>query len=132
MEENKLIQTLAFADPEFESYYAQYTSALEMRDNLPPELAKDVLNLVRQEDAELDALITAQQEAGEMTIKYISSGLVAGGTLVAAVFLLRSHIKIQKSKDGKWEFKFEHKPMEIDLLKEVLLSLQRLLNGSKE
>ncbi len=52
------------------------------------------------------------------------------GVLIAAVFLLRSHIKIKRSPEGKREFLIEHKPGDNELLTRVIGSLQKLLSGN--
>ena len=53
----------------------------------------------------------------------VSFSLTALGIGVAALIVLQSHIKIEKGQDGKWTFKYEKKPMDPALLKEVIAKL---------
>ena len=55
--------------------------------------------------------------------------MTAGAVLTCAMFLLGSHIKFEKDKDGKTVFKFEHKPAENDLLLKIVEALSKLLDG---
>jgi len=88
-------------------------------------LAEDVLTLLRTERPGLDAL-TAQMDAPPAAF---GSPIATVGAAAAALFLLRSHIKIIRSAAGKWTFKFEHKPADNDLLKKVLDALKGVLKG---
>ena len=53
----------------------------------------------------------------------VSFSFTALGIGVAALVVLQSHIKIEKDKDGKWTFKYEKKPTDPELLKEVIAKL---------
>ena len=55
----------------------------------------------------------------------ISSAAVA----VAVLFALQTHIEFERSKDGKWSFRFEKKPTSDAILKPIITKLISLISG---
>jgi hypothetical protein len=45
---------------------------------------------------------------------------------VSVVFLLRSHIKIKRHPDGRWEFDYEHTQIDDELLTKLIDTLKSL------
>jgi hypothetical protein len=55
----------------------------------------------------------------------VTEGIAVVG---AVLFVLGTHVKVERDKEGKWSFKFENKPTDNKLLKalmEKLLSFQQ-------
>ncbi|WP_295430528.1 hypothetical protein [uncultured Thiodictyon sp.] len=50
--------------------------------------------------------------------------------LLAVVFLLRTHLRIRRHPDGRWDFQIEHKPGDTQLLTDLLRRIQALLPGT--
>jgi hypothetical protein len=44
-------------------------------------------------------------------------------------FVLRSHIKIERTATGKWRFLIEHKPADSKLLTALLNKLEQFFSG---
>ncbi len=123
-----LLQTLATADPDFATFAQQHTILGEHRlpEDATAELSRELLGVLREapEQAErIDALVRAPNPAR------FEGGLVTVPVLVAATFLLRTHIRFKRRADGKWEFQIEHKPADSKLLTQLLKKLAALLPG---
>jgi len=73
------------------------------------------------EDPEQRAAFTALIQ-GPAAKSFSPEGLLLAGT--AALIALQSHLKIQRDKNGKWQFTFEAKPTPPALLK---LLVEKLL-----
>ena len=58
--------------------------------------------------------------------KRFDGGLISIPVLVSVVFLLRSHIKIKRHPDGRWEFDYEHKQIDDELLTKLIDKLKSL------
>jgi len=50
--------------------------------------------------------------------------------LLAVVFLLRTHLRIRRHKDGSWDLLVEHKPGDSRLVTDLLKRISALLPGS--
>jgi hypothetical protein len=57
-------------------------------------------------------------------------GTLAVPALVAILFLLRTHIRIERHPDGRWACHIEHKPADSKLLTALLQKLAALLPGA--
>jgi len=87
-------------------------------------LAENIVTYLRAECPDLDDLI-AQTDTPSATF---DGGAIASiGAITAALFLLRSHIKITRDAYGRCQFLFEYKPADNDLLKKVLDSLKGIV-----
>ena len=121
-----ILQVLARRDPDYAAFASELPPALATADaELPPALAADILTLLRPEYPELARIAEA---GGGPVDRTFADPLVAGGFLVAALFLLRSFIKIKRSDSGKWTIHYEHKPMDNDLLKTVIDALKGIFD----
>ena len=56
-------------------------------------------------------------------------GLPELGVLIAALFLLRTHIKIHRTEDHKWEFLVEHNSSDDGTLKKIAQILADLFKN---
>ena len=123
------LNVLAYHDPEYAAFSASLPSELVQTDvDLPPGLAEDVATFLQTERPELTAFFESQQATdppGKFAIEI--DPLIAVTNLAAVLFLLRTHFKIGRTPEGKFEFLLEHKPMNIETLSKVLEIIKRLL-----
>lgn len=127
----QILQTLARLDPDFPNFAAALPPEVaRMEAALPPALSEDVLALLRAERPELAPWLDAQSGA-PAPADHLGVGLLgAAGILTPMLFLLRAHIQLTRTPDGKWDFQFEHKPADNDLLQKVLDTLKGFLGGT--
>ena len=119
----KVLTTLAAADPDFAPFAKTYDAGLPP---LPPELGDEILAALAETDPRYAAAIGALRN--DTTMRSFTGAEAAA--LVAAVFLLRTHIKVKRGSSGKWEFLVEHKPGDNKLLGMVLDKLEAMLSSS--
>lgn len=128
-EQNKrcVLWTLAQQDPQFELFYKEYYSFLTPRPHLPSGFFSDVFAILKSDPA-MAPLADTYLNNIENTQKYAIPGLVESGVVIAALFLLRSHIKIKKDPQGRWEFLFEHKAEESEALEKLVDAISKFFN----
>jgi hypothetical protein len=107
-QDRRILHTLAAANPDFATFQAKFPAAPTSAD-LNPEILQDTLAVLNE---------NPQQAA---TCKSFVTGTEVG-TLVAVAFLLRTHIKLERTSTGKWRFLIEHKPADSKLLTALLYS----------
>ncbi|XOF33269.1 MAG: hypothetical protein ACL93V_14885 [Candidatus Electrothrix sp. YB6] len=117
-----ILHTLAAADPDFAAFQAEFPAAPPPAD-LDPEILEDTLAVLNQ-DPQQAATIEALRNQDETCKTFFPGTEVA--TLVAVTFLLRSHIKIERTSTGKWRFRIEHKPADSKLVTALLHKLEQL------
>ena len=123
--EQEIIHTLATANPDFAAFQAEFPAEPTPTD-LDPEILQDTLAVLNQ-DPQQAAVINALRNQDETRKTFFPGTEVA--TLVAVAFLLRSHIKIERTATGKWRFLIEHKPADSKLLTALLNKLDQLFSG---
>ena len=131
MNTNEILRTIAAADPDFAGYCESLPAQINKKSDLPPELLFDVMTIL-QDDPDMATAIKAYSASSGNMQTYAVSVLAGVGTLAAVVFLLRTHIRIKRNASGQWEFLFEHKPEDNDMLTKVLAVLEKLLSGSSK
>ena len=119
---HRILHTLATADPDFSAFQAEFPTAPIPAD-LDPEILQDTLAVLNQ-DPQQAATIDALRNQEETRKTFFPGTEVA--TLVAVAFLLRTHIKIERTSTGKWRFLIEHKPADSKLLTALLTKLEQL------
>lgn len=102
------IWALAQQDPEFTAFYSQYQEQLTLTVPLPAVFLDAVIAVVEKDPA-LSAKAIQYQKNAQAAMTYAIPDLPELGILIAALFLLSTHIKIHRTKDGKWEFLVERK-----------------------
>lgn len=112
------IWALAQQDPDFAAFCARYQGEITLNSPLPDELLDGVIAVV-QEDPALAPMAKRYLENAQSAGSFAVPGLSEAGILIAALFLLGTHIKIHKSEDGKWEFLLEHPAVDSDSLKKI-------------
>ena len=121
----RIVHTLAAADPDFAAFQERFPAAPAPAD-LDPEILQDTL-AVLNEDPQQAATVQALRNQDHTCKSFFPGSEVA--TLVAVAFLLRSHIKVERSTSGKWRFLIEHKPADSKLLTALLTKLEQLFGA---
>ena len=124
----KIILTLAQQDPSFAEFYLQYQDQIILSAPLPIDFWNDVI-AVAEKDPALFLEVKHCRESVQATQAFAILGLPEVMALIAALFLLKTHIKIQKKEDGKWEFLVEHKASNDDTLEKIAQILAGLFKN---
>jgi len=112
------ILALAQRDPGFAEFYLKYQDQIVLPAPLPVDFWDDVIAIAQKEPA-LSRAVKRCRENGHAAPTFAIPGLPEAGVLIAALFLLSTHIKIHRTKDGKWEFLVEHNASEGGTLKHI-------------
>lgn len=122
------VKTLAIADPDYLPFLEQYRELSFA--HVPPEreteLGRDLLGLLQQMP---DRATQLAQLSKSKERSAFDGGAATVPLLLAAAFLLRTHLRIKRSSGGKWEFLVEHKPGERQLVSQLLSKVARMLSG---
>ncbi|MCI5194481.1 MAG: hypothetical protein D3915_15380 [Candidatus Electrothrix sp. AU1_5] len=121
-QDHRILHTLATADPDFTAFKEKFPVAPAPAD-FDPEILQETL-AVLNEDPQQAATIDALRNQEETRKTFFPGTEIA--TLVAVAFLLRTHIKIERTSTGKWRFLIEHKPADSKLLTALLTKLEQL------
>jgi hypothetical protein len=121
-QDRRILHTLATADPDFAAFQERFPAASAPAD-LAPEILQDTLAVLKQ-DPQQAATIDALRNQDNTCKTFFPGTEIA--TLVAVAFLLRTHIKIERTSTGKWRFLIEHKPADSKLLTALLTKLEQL------
>jgi hypothetical protein len=90
------------------------------------ELGRDLLALLQQMPDRSTQLAQLNESNERSTF---NGGAATVPLLLAAAFLLRTHLRIKRSGGGKWEFLVEHQPGDSQLVKQLLAKVAALLAG---
>ena len=116
---------LAQQDPGFTAFYTEYREKITLTAPLPAELLDGVIEVVEQDPA-LAPAVKRYLENAQAASTFAVPGLSEAGILIAALFLLGTHIKFHRTKDGKWEFLLEHPASENDALERIVQILSEI------
>ncbi len=119
------IWALAQQDPGFAAFYAQYQEQMTLASPLPAEFVDAVITAMEKDPA-LSARAIQYQENAQAAMMYGIPALPELGVLIAALFLLSTHIKVHRTKDGRWEFLIEHKASGDGALEKIAQILSNL------
>ncbi|MDE5803178.1 MAG: hypothetical protein K2I22_09720 [Lachnospiraceae bacterium] len=122
------ILTLAQQDPGFAEFYLQYQDQIVLPAPLPIDFWDDVIVIAEREPA-LSSAVKRCRENMQVAQAFAIPGLPELGVLIAALFLLRTHIKIHRTKDGKWELLLEHNSSDDGTLKKIAQILANLFKN---
>lgn len=122
------VKTLATADPDYQPFLQQHRglSFSHISSDVQSELEHDLLTLLQQIPDRSTQLEKLSQSNERSTF---DGGTESVPLLLAATFLLRTHLRIKKNPQGKWEFLAEHKPGNSQLVNQLLAKISRLLSG---
>jgi len=122
-QDRRILHTLAAADPDFAAFKEKFPAASLLAD-FDPEILQETLAVLNQ-DPQQAATIEALRNQDQTCKSFFPGSEVA--TLVAVAFLLRTHIKVERTSTGKWRFLIEHKPADSKLLTALLHKLEQML-----
>jgi hypothetical protein len=117
----RILHTLAAADPDFTAFQETFPAGAST--DLAPEILEETLAVLNQ-DPQQAAIINALRNQDQTCKTFFPGTEVAA--LVAVAFVLRTHIKIERTTTGKWRFLIEHKPADSKLLTALLTKLEQL------
>lgn len=122
-----LLKTLVASDPDYATFAKQHPelSHLTLPKTTELDLARDTLTLLEQLP---DRSTPLQRLKSADTRQAYDAGIASIPILLAAAFLLRTHLHFKRSRDGKWEFTLEHKPADTALVKQLLTKIAQLLS----
>jgi hypothetical protein len=126
-QDRRILHTLAAADPDFATFQEKFPAAPAPAD-LAPDIIQDTLAVINQ-DPQQAAVINALRNQDQTCKSFVSGTEITA--LVAVAFVLRSHIKIERTSSGKWRFLIEHKPADSKLLTALLAKLEQLFSDSR-
>lgn len=121
-----LFSTLTLADPDFQPLADELTELAEiaLSDEQQTEMARETLVVLAEKSPEQAAVL-------EMMINNPATQRFDGGmtiaTLVGVAVLLRTHVKFERDKNGKWQLTIEHKPATDSLLNKLIKKIEALL-----
>ena len=116
---------LAQQDPDFSAFYTEYREKITLTTPLPVELLDGVVEVVEQDPA-LAPAAKRYLENAQAASAFAVPGLPEAGVLIAALFLLGTHIKFHRKEDGKWEFLLDHPASKNDTLERIVQMLSEL------
>jgi hypothetical protein len=122
----QILQILANSNPDFPAFVSGLGSEANVP-SLPPELLTDTL-AVLGEDPQTAVAIEALSNNPDASKSFVTGSEVAA--LFAVAFVLRTHIKLERTTTGKWKFLIEHKPADSKLLTSLLAKLEAWMGGS--
>lgn len=125
----RILYSLAQGCEGYREAAAEYAALLPRDAALPEGLAAEVLDYLSRDPETAEAIDWYTRSREETRAFGGELLLTAGAVLTCAMFLLRSHIKFEKDKEGKTVFKFEHKPADNDLLVKIVDALAKLFDG---
>lgn len=114
-----VLWALANQEPNFPAFLDKYQEEIAFSADLPDDLIDEVMAVVEVDPALTDA-VKRYQENTQAAGTFAVPGLPEVSILIAALFILRTHIKIHKTPDGKWEFLVEHESSNNELLEKVI------------
>ena len=116
---------LAQQDPDFSAFYTEYREKITLTSPLPVELLDGVVEVVEQDPA-LAPAVKRFLENAQAASAFAVPGLPEAGILIAALFLLGTHIKFHRKEDGKWEFLLDHPASKNGTLERIVQMLSEL------
>ena len=122
------IWVLAQRDPSFAEFYLQYQEQIVLPTPLSVDFWDDVIAIAEKEP-DLSSAVKRCRENTQSAQSFAIPGLPEIGVLIAALFLLRTHIKIHRTEDGKWEFLVEHSSSNDSALEKIACVLADLFKN---
>jgi hypothetical protein len=122
----QILQIIATSNPDFSAFRADFADAASNA-TLPADVLTNTL-AVLGEDPQTAAAIEALSNNRNASKSFVTGGEVAA--LFAVAFVLRTHIKLERTTAGKWKFLIEHKPADSKLLTGLLKKLEEWMGAS--
>ena len=121
-----VLWAMANSDPEFEGYYNGHKDQFHVKGDLPDNFSEKVLKILSEERENAQLVEKYEKNLSQMK-QYSISGLPAISIIIAAAFLLRLHIRVHRSEEGKWEFLMEYKAPDNHLIKDIIEILKNVM-----
>ena len=128
MPKKSTILVLVQRDPSFAEFNLQYQDQIVLPALLPIDFWDDVIVIAEKEPA-LSSVVKRCRENAQAAQAFAIPGLPELGVLIAALFLLKTHIKIHRTKEGKWELLLEHNSSDDGTLKKIAQVLADLFKN---
>lgn len=122
------ILALAQQGPGFAEFYSQYQNQVVLPAPLPVGFWDNVI-AIAEKDPALSSAVKRCRENAQAAQSFAIPGLPEIGVLIAALFLLKTHIKIHRTEDGKWEFLVEHSSSDDGTLEKIVCVLADLFKS---
>lgn len=122
----QILQIIAGSNPDFAAFRAEFADTTNTTP-LPTDILTDTL-AVLSEDPQTAAAIEALSHNPNASRSFVTGGEVAA--VFAVAFLMRTHLKLERTTTGKWKFLIEHKPADSKLLTTLLKKLEDWMGGS--
>jgi hypothetical protein len=120
--ELEVVLALANSDRDFFDFANEYSLDTSLSAQQQQALAEETLRVL-SEDPEYAAQINSLASSATTT----RSIGVDVAVVVAITFLLRTHMKIERNEEGKWNFLIEHKPADDSALDALLNRIVSIL-----
>jgi hypothetical protein len=122
-QQRQILHALATTHPDFADFVNHCT--FTPNHELSAELLNDTLAFLHEDPDQAIILDAIQQQADSYRNFHIDVETIS--TIVAVMFLLRTHIKLKRNEHGKWTFLLENKPNNNSLLSNLLEKLNEWL-----
>lgn len=116
------IWALAQQNPEFAAFCAKYQKEITLTTPLPTDFVDDVIEVVEQ-DPPLAPMAKRYLNNAQAAMTFAVPGLPEASILIAALFLLSTHIRFHRTEEGKWEFLVEHQAADHSALEKIVQAL---------
>lgn len=126
--QKRTILALAQQDPDFPVFYLQYQDQIVLLAPLPTDFWDDVI-VFTEKEAALSSAVKHCRENVQALQSFAILDLPEVGVLIAALFLLKTHIKIHRTEEGKWEFLVEHSASDDSTLEKIAQILAGLFEN---
>lgn len=120
------IWALAQQNSEFAAFCDKYQKEITLTTPLPAGFVDGVIEVVEQ-DPSLAPMAKHYLENAQTAMTFSVSGLPEAGVLIAALFLLSTHIRFHRTEEGKWEFLVEHQVADNSTLEKIVQALSDML-----
>lgn len=111
----------------FQEFYEQYQEQVSTEVSLPDGFVDNVF-AIAESDPKTGAMVRNYAENAQNAGTFSIPTLAGAGIVIAALFLLGTHIKFYRGTDGKWEFLIEHAAAQGEILEKVIEAFIRMMN----
>lgn len=124
MDSRNTLSMLVIQDQEYAEFIENFSFDVDLSSAEEEQLASQALGVIEVHGSEEQKEMLQDLATSEEAPKSVGVDIAV---LVAVTFLLRTHLKLHRNQEGKWEFLAEHKPSDNDLMGSLLTKLQTLL-----
>ena len=118
---------MAWQTMEFQKFYEQYQNQVSAEVSLPEGFVDNVFAVV-ESDPKTKAMVRNYAENAQDAGTFAVPVIAGVGVVVAALFLLGTHIKFHRTPNGKWEFLVEHTAAQSEILEKIVEALVKIMN----